>query len=258
MFCVIILSMTKTKTALLAVLFTTLIIFVISVYPVAAVENTTTSEAPIIDDEVAPGTHLSATVVTQQEHIKGEMGNRTLGIELSKVSSESGKAKVLAKHRAEVSEEINAIRTEKTELVESYRAGEITQSEFVTQMSRLAQQTHNSEAIASNIQYRGSDMSREMRQEHGLKTEDLQNLVEDANRLQRGHLSEVSDKMGKPMEVGPPEDRGHGHQSDKGENSGHNMTPSDEDNERQNGNQGRNSDNGGKQETGTPPARTHR
>ncbi|MFB6110251.1 MAG: hypothetical protein ABEJ60_05180 [Halodesulfurarchaeum sp.] len=214
------------------------------------IEQTTTidrnqTQANQTNQSIPAGVMLAGSIAVQYEEIQGAVHHRAFGLQISNAANNSSRARILNHTHEQLSERLDALAERKRELNESLAAGEITETQYNIEMSRVLTRIENVRELANTTASVARAMPRDVLQSHGVNVTAIQQLRSHARNMTGEQVSEIARRIaghgaghafGPPVSVpmGPPwgaHPRGppgaHGNETNAGgpETGGSNMGP---------------------------------
>jgi len=157
---------------------------------------------------ISLGHKMSGVIAVSMTDFEGELERMEFEQEMAEADNESSQAGVVGDEVRESQEELAEIKEERSKVLEEFKAGEISQSEFATRMAVLEAEQEN---VVEKVDRAGSEadeLPAEALESEGVDMGKVVELRENASEMSGPEVAALATSLGgadQSEERGPPE-----------------------------------------------------
>lgn len=177
------------------------VVGMIAIPAVGAVAQQTETETQ--EDSVTPGERLSGVVGVQGAEIDGEVERNAYAIALERADDNATKASHIAEKLNETEQRLAELDERKAELREQRDNGNITEGQYRARTAKLATEVDTAKEQLNQSNATAAELPAETLEENGVNATAIRTLMDSANELSGGEVSEIArsiagDRSGMP------------------------------------------------------------
>ncbi len=176
--------------------------------PLAAAEDTNSSTNATDLADLSVGERISSIMSAQDAEVTAEFEQHTFGRAIANADSDEERAEIIAQRQAELNSSIEQDLSEKKELREAYKSGNISRAEYVSELSAQSVKAQNINESVESMKNATDGLPTEILKENGINTSALNTLRNEAAEMTGPEVAAVAQTIAGNAPADVPGQRG--------------------------------------------------